>query len=156
MRRGVAFAAVVLAMSAPAALASQGPSPVGGQTAALIEVYVSTAIPSVGRLIPFDQRAREESVEQLRRELKNRLPDKIAVLATKPADAVVTVDVLKRTATGNDYVLHLRVSVGEETWSLAGSNDDAHWSDTAVDAAEQIAEWVTLNKDLLAARRGGP
>lgn len=140
------IAAVVITIGSCAATlnAWQSPRPIG--------VYIFTAQP-VATLVPFDLKAREESVSHLERSLRGKLPKQISALAANRESADVLVEVMGRTKNGDDVTVHFRVYAAGETLSVDGLNDDDHWNDAANDAAKRIAEFVKVNQDRIRSKR---
>jgi hypothetical protein len=76
--------------------------------------------------------------------------------ASSKADADVTVEVTGREQDAKDSdnrVVHLRVAVGGDVFTIDGKDDDGSWRDAAKDAAKQLVKWLEANQSRIGAEK---
>jgi hypothetical protein len=97
-----------------------------------------------------------DSVSDLQPLLVGRKGPLNLLQVSSKADADVTVEVTGREQDAKDSdkrVVHLRVSVGGDVFTIDGKDDDGGWRDAAKDAAKQLVRWLDANQSRIGAEK---
>jgi hypothetical protein len=124
-------------------------------------VFIFTAKPAPGGIVPLDFMERSDSVKDL---MSNFQPQPVAMrirVTKKREDADVVIEVLSRereAADAQTFTVHVRVTAGDFSMDVTGRcnrapGTDTCWSDASDDARNQVVKWINGNEKRLLARR---